>query len=59
MMADPHFGYIAAAYAIVAVVVVLLIVWIRVDYGIQRRLLHELEERGVRRRSQKRGVTEA
>ncbi len=59
MLADPHFGYIAAAYVIVAVVVSVLIVWIRIDYRIQRRLLHELEERGVRRRSQKRGETQS
>ncbi len=59
MLADPHFGYIAAAYVIVAIVVTVLVIWIRIDYRIQRRLLNELEERGIRRRSQKRGETQS
>ena len=59
MFSDPHFGYIAAAYLIVAFVVFALIIWIRADYGIQRKLLKELEDRGVRRRSEKQGVAKA
>lgn len=56
MLSDPHFGYIAASYAIVAVVALALIIWIRVDYRVQRKLLDELEARGVRRRSERRGA---
>ncbi|PLX36627.1 MAG: heme exporter protein CcmD [Hyphomicrobiales bacterium] len=46
-----HAGFIIASYGIALAVVIALIVWIRVDYGIQRRLLAELEARGMRRRS--------
>ena len=53
MFSDPHAGFIIAAYAISAVTVVALVAWIWADYGVQRRLLHELEARGVRRRSEK------
>jgi len=55
MMSDPHFGYILAAYGICFVVVAALIIWISVDYRVQRGLLSELEARGVKRRARKSG----
>jgi heme exporter protein D len=47
----PHAGFIIAAYAIAALVVIGLIAWVIIDYGAQRRLLADLEARGVTRRS--------
>jgi heme exporter protein D len=47
----PHAIFIVAAYAAAALVVIGLIAWIRADHAAQRRLLGELESRGVTRRS--------
>jgi len=47
----PHSAFIVAAYATTAAVVVLLMLWIVADYRAQRRMLAELEQRGVTRRS--------
>ena len=49
----PHAVFIIAAYVMAALVVVGLIVWVIADYDAQRRLLADLEARGVTRRSQK------
>ena len=49
----PHAGFIIAAYAIAALVVIGLIGWVLADYATQRRLLADLEARGVTRRSEK------
>lgn len=49
----PHAGFIVAAYALTALVVVALIGWIVADYAAQRRVLGDLERRGVTRRSQR------
>lgn len=46
-----HASFIVAAYAAAALLVGGLIVWITRDYVAQRRVLRELEERGVTRRS--------
>jgi heme exporter protein D len=46
-----HANFIVAAYAIAAVVVVLLIAWVIVDHRRQRATLRELEASGVTRRS--------
>ncbi len=48
----PHAGFIVAAYVATVVVVAGLIAWVTADYEAQRRLLGELEVRGVKRRSQ-------
>jgi heme exporter protein D len=48
----PHAGFIWASYAAVAVVLSLLVAWLVIDGRRQRRLLDELEARGVRRRSE-------
>jgi heme exporter protein D len=48
----PHASFIVAAYIVTAAVVIALILWIVTDYAAQRRILGELDARGVRRRSQ-------
>jgi heme exporter protein D len=46
-----HTGFIIAAYAAAAIVVIGLCAWVMLDYRAQRRSLAELEQRGVTRRS--------
>jgi heme exporter protein D len=46
-----HASFIIAAYAIAAVVVVVLIGWVLVDHRRQRAILRDLEVGGVTRRS--------
>jgi heme exporter protein D len=57
MSLGPYASFIVTAYALVAVVLVLLIGWIAIDYRNQTRRLRELDESGVMRRSG-RSVTE-
>ncbi|MEX1082696.1 MAG: heme exporter protein CcmD [Xanthobacteraceae bacterium] len=45
--------FILAAYAVAAVVLGCLIVWIWLDYRTQTRILAELEARGITRRSER------
>ena len=52
MNLGPHASFIVAAYAMTVVVIVAMIAWILRDYASQRRILGDLEERGVKRRSQ-------
>jgi heme exporter protein D len=47
----PHANFIVAAYAIALVVVGVLIVWVVLDHRTQRRILGDLEKRGLTRRS--------
>ncbi len=49
----PHAAFIVAAYAMAALVVTGLIAWVLADHAAQRRLLADLEARGVTRRSEK------
>jgi len=49
----PHAAFIIAAYVAAAIVVLGLIAWVLGDYSAQRRLLADLEARGVTRRSGK------
>ena len=49
----PHAAFIVAAYAMAAMVVTGLIAWVLADHAAQRRLLADLEARGVTRRSDK------
>jgi heme exporter protein D len=51
MNLGPHADFIIAAYALALFVVAALTAWVLLDYAAQRRLLGDLEERGVRRRS--------
>ena len=48
-------SFIVASYAVTAFIVAALIAWIALDYSAQRRILGDLEERGVTRRSQRTG----
>ncbi|MGQ0684490.1 heme exporter protein CcmD [Bradyrhizobium sp.] len=57
MSLGPYTSFIMTSYALVAVVVLLLIVWIAVDYRTQKARLRDLEASGVTRRSG-RGATE-
>ncbi len=52
----PHAAFIIAAYAMAALVVIGLIAWVLADYAAQRRLLADLEARGVTRRSDNSGA---
>lgn len=47
----PHAAFIWASYSAVVLVLALLLVWLIGDGRRQRRLLADLEARGVRRRS--------
>jgi heme exporter protein D len=53
MTLGPHAVFIIASYAVTVLVVAALLAWIVLDYSAQRRILGDLEERGVTRRSQR------
>ncbi len=55
MNLGPHADFIVAAYAVTVFVIALLIAWVVLDYSAQRRVLGDLEERGVMRRSRRKG----
>jgi heme exporter protein D len=52
MNLGPHAGFIVAAYAVAALVVIGLIVWVEFDNRAQRRQLKKLHAQGVTRRSE-------
>jgi heme exporter protein D len=51
----PHAVFIWASYSAVAVVLALLAGWLWIDGRRQQQLIDELEARGVRRRSERKG----
>jgi len=51
MSLGPYASFIVTSYALVALVLVILIGWIVLDYRNQTRRLRALEESGVIRRS--------
>jgi heme exporter protein D len=51
MSLGPYSSFITTSYALVALVVVLLIVWIAIDYRAQQARLRDLEASGITRRS--------
>jgi heme exporter protein D len=51
----PHADFIVAAYAVTVFVVAGLVTWVVLDYSAQRRILGDLEQSGVTRRSQRKG----
>ena len=55
MNLGPHADFIVASYAVTVFVVALLVAWVVLDYSSQRRILDDLEERGVTRRSRRKG----
>jgi heme exporter protein D len=48
-----HAGFIIAAYAVAALVIIGLIAWIELDNRAQRKHLKKLHAQGVTRRSEK------
>ena len=55
MNLGPHADFIVAAYAVTMFVVAALVSCVALDYSAQRRILGDIEERGVTRRSQRKG----
>jgi len=51
MSLGPYASFIVTSYALVAAIVLMLIVWIAIDYRNQKERLRELEASGVVRRS--------
>ncbi len=55
MNLGPHADFIVASYAVTVFVIAALIGWIVLDYSAQRRILGDMEDRGVTRRSRRSG----
>jgi len=51
MSLGPYTSFIVTSYTLVAAVVLLLIVWIIIDYRHQKERLRQLDASGVTRRS--------
>jgi heme exporter protein D len=51
MSLGPYASFIVSSYVLVTAVVLLLIVWIVIDFRRQKQRLRELEQSGVSRRS--------
>ena len=50
---SPHADFIIASYAVTVFVIAALVALVVIDYSAQRRILGDLEDRGVTRRSQR------
>ena len=55
MNLGPHADFIIASYTVTVFVIGSLIAWIVLDYSAQRRILGNLEDQGVMRRSRRTG----
>ncbi len=53
MTLGPHADFIVTAYAVAILIIAALIAWVAMDYRAQRRMLGEMEKRGVKRRSRR------
>jgi heme exporter protein D len=51
MNLGPHATFILAAYGAASVALLLLVLWVWLDYRAQRRALDTLEAQGITRRS--------
>jgi heme exporter protein D len=51
MALGPYASFIVTSYVLVAAVVLILVVWVAIDYRRQKQRLRELETSGVVRRS--------
>jgi heme exporter protein D len=51
MSLGPYASFIVTSYGLVTAVVLLLIVWVAIDFRRQKQRLRELEQSGVSRRS--------
>jgi heme exporter protein D len=49
----PHAAFIVGAYAVALLIVAALIAWVLIDNRRQRRILADLEARGITRRSER------
>jgi heme exporter protein D len=49
----PHAAFIVGAYAVALLIVAALIAWVLIDNRRQRRILSDLEARGITRRSER------
>jgi heme exporter protein D len=58
MQATAHIEFIVAAYAAGVVVIAALIGWVMLDYRLQRRILAELETKGISRRAARESADE-
>jgi heme exporter protein D len=52
MEPGPYAAFIVAAYSLTLAVVAALVLWVLLDYRTQRRILADLETRGLARRSE-------
>ena len=50
-----HADFIVASYAVTVFVIAALVAWVTLDYSAQQRILGDLEDHGVTRRSQRAG----
>ncbi|MGN6571158.1 MAG: heme exporter protein CcmD [Pseudolabrys sp.] len=55
MNLGPHADFIIASYAVTAFVVAAMVAWVVLDHSSLRRVLGDLEEQGVTRRSRRSG----
>jgi heme exporter protein D len=53
MNLGPHADFIVAAYAVAALVLILMVGWVVLDYRTQKQKLATLETQGVTRRSER------
>ena len=51
MLSGPNASFVVTSYALAIAVVLILIIWIAIDYRRQKARLRELESNGVTRRS--------
>jgi len=58
MQATAHIEFIVTAYGAGVAVIVALIAWVMLDYRLQRRILAELETKGISRRSARESADE-
>ena len=52
MLTDPHFGFIVAAYLVAGLILLGVSLWIWIQHRRVTRALDELEQSGLRRRSE-------
>nr|WP_321455281.1 heme exporter protein CcmD [uncultured Cohaesibacter sp.] len=57
MMFGNYAGFILASYGVTAATILLLILWVVLDGRKQTRILDQLHERGIRRRSERSKAT--
>ena len=53
MNLGPHADFIIASYAVTAFVVAAMVAWVVLDHSALKRVLGDLEEQGVTRRSRR------